>query len=97
MSNHLYPHSINDHHLEPIVVETAQQFADSEGIELTRYYDYIESHCVHAFNGVKELDNGKWLSIRVIVFLDYNGHISAEVPRSRQRPFEYDTRSEATY
>lgn len=78
------------------IIDVAEHFAKAEGIELTSYYEYIKSHAVHAFNGVEERE-GKWYSIRVVVFLDKKGNISAEVPRSNQKPFGHSTRVEAIY
>lgn len=83
--------------MKQIITDTAEAFARREGIELTSYYEYIKSHCVHAFNGVRLADDNLWYSERVVVFLDEDGDISAEVPRSRQKPFGYRTKEAATY
>ncbi len=98
--NRLYPeHTL----LETSIVATAKEFAANEGIELTRYYEYIGSHYCHAFNGVMKTDRvchgsaGKWVGVRVTVFLDENGIISAEIPNSRSKPFGHATKEEAKY
>lgn len=100
MSDKLYPEHA---YLCQSIVDTAKEFAANEGIELTRYYEYLPKHHCHAFNGVQKTDNihpmspGNWIGVRVIVSLDENGIVSAEVPRSNQKNWGHRTKSEAKF